>query len=53
MPVEDSDIVPTVVNTGDKQSAGCEQANLRSDDAVRKMMERTREASLSNQIHNA
>jgi hypothetical protein len=52
MPVEDSDIVPTAMNTDDNHSTGCEEAVSGSDDLVRKMTERAREASLSNQIHN-
>jgi len=52
MPVEDSDIVPTTMNTDDNHSTGCEEAGSGSDDLVRKMTERAREASLSNQIHN-
>jgi len=53
MPVEASDIAPTVMNTGDNNSTGCEEAVSGSDDLVRKMMERARESSLSNQIHIA
>ena len=53
MPVEASDNVQTAMDISIDESTGCEQATLRSDDAVRKLIERTREASLSNQIHNA
>jgi hypothetical protein len=51
MPVEGSDIVPTAMNTADDESTGCEEADLESDDRVRKMTERTSAVSLSNQIH--
>jgi hypothetical protein len=51
MPVEASDIVQTVMGSGDSSYTGCEEADLGSDDGVRKMTDRTREASLSNQIH--
>ena len=52
MPVEASDIVQTVMDTGDSSYTGCEEAGRRSDDGVRKKTERTRETGLSNQIHN-
>jgi hypothetical protein len=53
MPVEASDIVQTAMNTGDDDSTGCEEEVLRSDDHVRKITQRTRGPSLSNQIHIA
>jgi hypothetical protein len=53
MPVEASDIVPTAMDVGDDDSTGCEEAGSRSDGHVRKMSERTRRLSLSNQIHIA
>ncbi len=37
MPVEASDIVQTVMDTGDSSSTGCEEAGTGSDDRVRKM----------------
>src|SRR5579859_365791 len=52
MSVEGSDIVQTVVNTGDSSYTGCEEADMGSDDSVRKMTDRTRETLLSNQIHS-
>jgi hypothetical protein len=51
MPVEASDIVQTVMDTGDSSYTGCEEASSGSDDGVRKMTDRTRETLLSNQIH--
>jgi hypothetical protein len=51
MPVESSDIVQGVMDSGAPPSTGCEQAGLRSDERVRKMTEGTSAASLSNQIH--
>jgi hypothetical protein len=53
MPVEAADNAQTAMDISSDESTGCEQAVLGSDGAVRKMMERTREASLSNQIHIA
>jgi hypothetical protein len=53
MPVEASDIVQRVMNTGDFPYTGCEEEGLRSDDGVRKKMEWTRQTELSNQIHIA
>jgi hypothetical protein len=41
MPVEGSDIVPTAMDTADDDSTGCEEADLESDDRVRKMTEQT------------
>jgi hypothetical protein len=52
MPVEASDIVQTLMDTGDSPCTGCEEASPGSDDGVRKMTERARETELSNQIHN-
>jgi hypothetical protein len=45
--------VQTAVYSGDSSYTGCDKAVSGSDDRVRKMTERTREPSLSNQIHNA
>jgi len=53
MPVEASDIVQTVMDTGDSAYTGCEEAGPGSDDGVRKMTDPTRGAWLSNQIHIA
>jgi hypothetical protein len=53
MPVEGSDIAPTAMDTADDDSTGCEEADLESDDRVRKMTEQTIGPSLSNQIHIA
>ena len=52
MPVEASDIVQTVMDTGDSSCTGCEEEDLGSDDGVRKTPEQSRAASLSNQIHS-
>jgi len=53
LPVEDSDIVETAMDTGDSWCTGCEETDSVSDEGVRKMTDRTREALLSNQIHIA
>lgn len=53
MPVEASDIVQTVMDTGDSSYTDCEEAGPGSDDGVRKMTEQSRAASLSNRIHIA
>jgi hypothetical protein len=53
MPVEGSDIAPRAMDTADDDSTGCEEADLESDDRVRKMTEQTIGPSLSNQIHIA
>jgi hypothetical protein len=52
MPVEASDIVQTVMDTGDLSCTGCEETSSRSDDGVRKKTALTQAVSLSNQIHN-
>lgn len=52
MPVEAADIMRTAMNTGDSSYTGCEEAELESDDGVRKTAERMREDDLSNQIHS-
>jgi hypothetical protein len=52
MPVEASDIVQTVMDTGDSSYTGCEEGDTRSDDRVRKITELTSAHLLSNQIHN-
>jgi len=52
MPVEASDIVQTVMDTGDSSYTGCEEASSRSDDRVTKITGRTSAHLLSNQIHN-
>jgi hypothetical protein len=51
MPVEASDIVQRAMDSGDLSYTGCEEEGLRSDDGVRKKMDLTRQAELSNQIH--
>jgi len=52
MPVEASDIVQTVMDTGDSSYTGCEEGDTGSDDRVRKITELTSAHLLSNQIHN-
>src|SRR5690242_18407468 len=53
MPVEVSDIVQAVMDTGDSSYTGCEEAVSGSDEYVRKMAGWVRDPWLSNQIHIA